>query len=88
MGGLFMGNTDMQYTNFGLSPKAWQQMQDFYNKRMEGHPMCEICKRNPTTRVTPLGDVRACCQQCCQDIWDELRREVELDRECEEKYGW
>jgi len=65
---------DMVYHNYGQPPKVWEKMQDDYRKHLEKNPICEICKNNPSVRITPLGKIKAACLNCVE----QQRKELEL----------
>ncbi len=55
---------DMVLVNYGLSPEAWETIQKAYREHLEANPTCEICKRRPSVRITPLGKIVAACAEC------------------------
>lgn len=76
----------MQFVNYGLGKEAWDHLQSAYKKEMDENPICKLCNRNPTERVTPFGTIKACCWDCCRKIWQEMNDEMESQRKFDEEY--
>lgn len=81
---------DMVTHNYGLSPKAWDLLQKSYAEHLVKNPTCEICHRNSSVRITPLGKIKASCLDCIQFQRQEMidehnRRKKEYEEEYEKE---
>jgi hypothetical protein len=64
--------TDLSYVNYGVAPAAWEWIQQKNREQMRANPICEICKRNKSDRITPLGKPLAACVDCIEDIYKQV----------------
>lgn len=55
------------------------------------HPICEICKTNPSVRITRWGRIQAACEECLEKelaAFNEFcKQEEEYDEFLKDKYG-
>ena len=81
---------DMVTCNYGLTPEAWDRLQKTYSEHLAKNPVCEICHKNNSVRITPLGKIMASCMECIQiqrqELIDEFNRRMKEINEEEEAY--
>lgn len=83
-----MSRTDLSYINYGVSEKLWNQIQEFNLERLKSNPICEICKSNPSVRITGLGRVMSCCEECNEDIYRRIEEDTKLSQKVNYELGY
>ena len=81
-----MSRTDLSYINYGLPEAAFNWILEQNEARIKSHPTCEICKEQLSTRVTGLGTVKACCNDCNEEIYRRIDEDIELSNKISEEY--
>lgn len=82
------GRTDLAYRNYGVEEKAWAWIQEQNKLRLEQNPICEICKDKPSTRITGLGAVKACCYECNENIYKQIDEDIKLSQKINYELGY
>lgn len=70
---------DLAYTNYGLPDKAWAELQKHNDEHLKAHPVCEICGRRPSVRITPIGMLKASCVECIDEMRAEVQAQTDAD---------
>ena len=77
---------DLAYHNYGLPPKAWEWIQKKNKERMEAHPVCEICKKRPSFKIAPVGELKASCLECIGEMRRQIQEEIDWQLEHEDEW--
>lgn len=81
-----MSRTDFSYINYGVSEKDWNWIQEKNLEHLNSNPVCEICRNNPSVRITGLGTIKACCEECNENIYKQIEEDIKLSRLVDEEY--
>lgn len=83
-----MSRTDLSYINYGVPEEAWNWIQEQNRLRLEQNPICEICNGRPSTRITGLGRVMACCHECNENIYKQIDEDIRLSQKINYELGY
>ena len=78
--------TDLSYTNYGVSKEAWEWLQAQNRKQLDENPVCQICHKKASVRITGLGTPLACCEKCNDDIYRQIDEQRILEESLDEEY--
>lgn len=79
--------TDLAYRNYGISEEAFRKIKEVNQNRLKDNTVCEICRINKSTRITGLGTLRACCEQCNNSIYEQIEEDIRIKQEVHKEYG-
>lgn len=74
---------DLAYINYGLPDDVWQTLQEWQERHLQAHPVCEICRSRASVRITPVGSMRAACLECIEGIRKQIEDEINWSSENE-----
>lgn len=71
--------------------KLAAQLDAAFKEHLDAHPICEICKKAPSLKITRWGRITAACQDCLNDELDRFnefcKQEEEYENYLKEEYG-
>ena len=83
-----MSRTDLAYINYGIPSKLFERLLEQDKKLVQHNPICQICKENPSTRVTGLGTLKACCETCNDNIYKAIEEDIKLSQKVNFELGY
>ena len=76
--------TDFYLNNYGLSEISWKWICEQNEKQLKEFPICQLCNKNTSVRITGLGRFLACCEDCNDNIYKRIDESLKN----EDNFSW